>query len=220
MEKIIIIGASDQSRHTIDIIEKELKYQIVGVLDKKLSPGQVFEGYDILGYIPEIASLFSEKKISGGIIAIGDNFTRMKVAKEILELVPDFKFITTIHPSAIIGKNVLIGAGSIIMEAVIINNNSIIGDHCNIWTKTSIDHDSEIMNYSSCSPGVTTGGRVIIGECTLIGIGANILHYKNVGNHCVIGGGSLINKDIPDFSVAFGVPAKVIRTRNPGDSYL
>ena len=64
MEKIIIIGASDQSRHTIDIIEKELKYQIVGVLDKKLAPGQVFEGYDILGYIPEIASLFSEKKIS------------------------------------------------------------------------------------------------------------------------------------------------------------
>ena len=90
MEKIIIIGASDQSRHTIDIIEKELKYQIVGVLDKKLAPGQVFEGYDILGYIPEIASLFSEKKISGGIIAIGDNFTRMKVAKEILDLVPDF----------------------------------------------------------------------------------------------------------------------------------
>jgi len=43
---------------------------------------------------------------------------------------------------------------------------------------------------------------------------------KNLGNHCVIGGGALVNRSLPDFSVAFGVPAKRIRKRAEGESYL
>jgi len=158
--------------------------------------------------------------VYGGIVAIGDNFTRHKVVNTILDHYPDFKFINAIHPSVIMGKNVKIGTGCLMMPGVILNNNASVGNHCILLTRSSLDHDTTVGDFSSFSPGVTTGGRVNVGNCSVIGIGANILHCKSVGNHCVIGGGALINKDIEDNSIAYGVPARIVKKRKKSEKYL
>lgn len=220
MKRIVVIGASDQSRCTIDVIEQAKTYEILGVLDKNLSQGERFAGYTILGYLEVIEDLLANDDFIGGIVAIGDNFTRRKVVKEIENLYPEFQFVNAIHPSVILGNNVRIGKGSLIMPGVILNNNSGVGDHCILLTRSSLDHDSTLGNYSSLSPGVTTGGRVSIGKCSAIGIGANILHCKTIGNHCVIGGGALINKNVEDGSVAYGVPARIVKKRKKSEKYL
>lgn len=219
-EKIILIGASDHCKYTMDIVEQEGKFDIYGIIDKKLEKGTFFEGYAVLGYMNELAELIAKKIIIGGIVAIGDNYTRMMVSMEVESLAPGFQFVNAIHPSVIIGKKTQIGTGCVMMAGVIINNHCIIGNHTFIATKASLDHDSTIMNFSSMSPGVTTGGRVVIGKCSSIGIGASILHYKNVGDNSVIGGNALVNADIPDYCVAYGIPAKIIRTRKADDLYL
>lgn len=219
-KKVVVIGASDQSRCTIDVIEQENAYEIVGVLDKNLSKGDFFEGYKVLGYINELKQIVKEHDVYGGIVAIGDNFTRSRVVKEIKDDSPDFRFINAIHPSVIIGDNVQLGSGCLLMPGVILINNSRVGDHCILLTKSSLDHDSQLGDFSSLSPGVTTGGRVNIGKCSVIGIGANILHCKSVGDHCVIGGGALINKDITDHSIAYGVPARIVKKRRKSEKYL
>lgn len=220
MENIFLFGASDHCKYTIDIIEKEGKYRIMGVFDKKLSPGDIFYSYNVLGYIDNLLDLSNLLNTKKGIVAIGDNFTRMKLANEIKTIIQDFEFVNAIHPSVIIGKNTKLGNGCVFMAGVIINNDCFIGDHVFLATKSSVDHDSIISNYSSLSPGVTTGGRVTIGECTAIGIGATILHYRIIGSNCVIGGNSLINKDVHDNSVVYGVPGKIIRMREIDEKYL
>lgn len=220
MKKVVVIGASDQSRCTIDVIEQESAYEIIGILDKNLSRGENFQGYEILGYVNDLERIIKEHDVYGGIVAIGDNFTRSKVVKEIRNSISDFKFINAIHPSVIMGKDVQIGSGCLLMPGVILNNNSRVGDHCILLTRSSLDHDSKLGDFSSLSPGVTTGGRVNIGKCSVIGIGANILHCKSVGDHCVIGGGALINKDIVDHSIAYGVPARIVKKRRKSEKYL
>ena len=220
MKNIILIGASDHCRYTIDIIEQEGKYNIIGILDKNLQEGDEFGGYKVLGYLEELKKIISKFRVIGGIVAIGDNYTRKIVAEEMCQKVKGFHFVNAIHPSVIFGKEVEIGEGCVAMAGVIINNNCKIGKHCFLATKSSIDHDSTIGDFSSLSPGVTTGGRVLIGESTAIGIGATILHYINIGNYCVVGGNSLVNKDIDDGYVAYGIPAKPVKKRLPEDKYL
>ena len=220
MEKIILIGASDHCRYTIDIIEQEGKYEIAGILDKNLQPGEEFGGYKILGYLNELPAIAADLKIKGGVVAIGDNFTRKKVVQDITGIHQNFRFVNAIHPSVIFGKEVSKGSGIVIMAGVIVNNHCEIGDHCFLATKASLDHDSSIGSFSSLSPGATTGGRVQIGHCTAIGIGATILHYKKIGNYCVIGGNSLVNKDVEDYYLAFGLPAKAVKKRSPEEKYL
>ena len=69
---------------------------------------------------------------------------------------------------------------------------------------------------------VTVGHGVILHGCTigdgaLIGMGAIILNGAVIGDNCIIGAGALVtqNTHIPDGSLAFGNPAKVIRSLTP-----
>ncbi|MBG9981858.1 acyltransferase [Aerococcaceae bacterium DSM 111020] len=53
--------------------------------------------------------------------------------------------------------------------------------------------------------------KVIIGNNVYIGAEANIMAGVNIGNNCIIGANAVVTKDIPDNSVAVGVPAKVVK---------
>jgi hypothetical protein len=61
---------------------------------------------------------------------------------------------------------------------------------------------------------------VRIGEFSAISIGAIVSHSITIGDHAVVGAGATVLQDIPDRVVAYGTPARVVRRRNPGDSYL
>lgn len=54
------------------------------------------------------------------------------------------------------------------------------------------------------------GGKIIIGDNVFLGENATVLRNVRIGNNCIIGAGAVVTKDIPDNSVAAGVPAKVI----------
>ena len=56
-----------------------------------------------------------------------------------------------------------------------------------------------------------------IGAGCWIGTRVTILAGVKIGKGCIIGAGAVVNKDIPDFSIAAGVPCKVIRKREPAD---
>jgi sugar O-acyltransferase (sialic acid O-acetyltransferase NeuD family) len=219
-ERILVFGASEHTRYTIDIIERDGKYSIVGILDLTLRKGDDYEGYKILGRDEDISAIIELHKVNKGIVAIGDNFIRNKVVDKIISLSPSFSFVSAIHPSIILGKNVTIGEGTVIMAGVIINNNVSIGKHCFLATKASVDHDSYVDDYTSISAGATVGGNVKIGYCTTIALGVNIIHGRRIGSHSVVGAGALVVKDIGDNLVVYGVPAKEIRTRKNGERYL
>lgn len=220
MNNLIIIGAADHTRHCIDVIELQGKYKIVGITDSNLPPGNHFEGYPTFGKEECIQDLKKELGITHVLVCIGDNYIRMRVFKKVKSWNLDLKFASAIHPSVIIGKNVTIGEGTVIVAGVIINNDTIIGENCFLGTKSCLGHASNLGNFSSLAPGVTCGGNVSIGECTTIGLGANILHYKTIGSNTIIGAGSLVTKDFGDNVIAYGSPAKIIRTRQNGEKYL
>ena len=220
MKKVLVIGASGHSKVIIDIIELQKKYEIVGLVDSFKNKTHVIYNYKVLGTEKDISQLIKAHNIYGFIIAIGDNFTRMRLFKDISLHHKNIKFVTAMHPSAVIGKDVKIGAGSAIMAGVVINSDAKIGEHCIINTNSTIGHDTKIENFSSIAPGVTIGGHSRIGLCSAISLGANIIENITIGKHCVIGAGALVNKNIAPNKVAYGCPAKEIRTRKDDDNYL
>ena len=58
---------------------------------------------------------------------------------------------------------------------------------------------------------VQKGQKVFIGEGSYIGINAVIVGNIKIGKHCVIGANSVVTKNVPDYCVAVGSPAKVIK---------
>jgi sugar O-acyltransferase (sialic acid O-acetyltransferase NeuD family) len=220
MNKVVIIGASEHGKVVADVIEREGKYTTLGWIDSYKPAGGEFFGYPMLGAEDILLDLWQRKEITGGIIAIGDNWTRACVAEKILSLAPDFPFIVAIHPSAQIARGVTIGQGTVLMAGTVVNSDSRIGAHCILNTKSSLDHDCIMDDFSSLAPGVTVGGVVRIGAFSAISLGANIIHGKKIGAHTVIGAGALVRENILDHCVAYGVPARVIRKRAEGEKYL
>ncbi len=218
--KIVLIGASEHAKVVMDIVEKEAKHEIHGLIDTYKPAGEDIFGYKILGAEDMLVNLFKSGVVTGGIITIGDNWTRHLVAEKIKSMLPDFNFVAVIHPSASIARGVMIGAGSVLMAGVIVNSDSKIGGHCILNTKSALDHDCVMGDFASLAPGVTTGGMVSIGAFSAISLGANIIHGVNIGEQTILGAGSVALKDIPDHCVAYGIPAKVMRKRQAGDKYL
>lgn len=219
-QNILIFGGSEHARSTIDIIEQVNTYKIIGIIDSQLEKGCSVAGYKVLGNLFDLPEICIKNRVDRGIIAIGDNFIRKKIVEQIKSIAPHFSYVSAIHPSVIIGKNVSIGEGSVIIAGVIINNDSVVGKHCYLSTRSSLDHDCYLGDFSSLSPGVITGGNVKIGYCSAIGIGVNILHGRTIGDHTIIGSGSLVYEDFDDKLICYGIPAKVVREREEGEKYL
>ena len=220
MNNIVLIGASEHAKVVMDVIEKEGKYKIYGLIDSFKPAGEKVFGYEILGTEDKLVELFSSGKVTSGLITIGDNWTRFQMAEKVLKLLPDFQFVSSVHPSANIARGVTIGVGSVLMAGVVVNSDSTIGDFCIMNTRSSLDHDSVMGDFSSLAPGATTGGKVAIGSFSVVSLGASVVHSVNIGEHTVLGAGALVLQDVPAHCVAYGVPAKVVRTRQAGEKYL
>lgn len=220
MKNIIIIGASGQGSVVLDCIKSEGKYNPVGFVDSYKKKGTYLTDYPILGNEFDIPKLISEYGIIGGIVAIGDNWTRRLIIERILKIYPNFNFITTIHSSAIVSENAFIGRGVAIMPGAIVNSGSEIGDFCFLNTKSSLDHDSTMGPYSSLAPNVNTGGNLVLGGFSVVCIGSNVIENIEIGEHTVVGAGSLVLDHLPDRVVAYGSPAKIRRIREIGEPYL
>lgn len=111
-------------------------------------------------------------------------------------------FGVVLPPSAQVGQRVLFsyeGLGTVVHRRAVLGDDAVIG------------------------AGVTIGGRSgskgvpVIGRGAVIGAGAKVLGEIRIGDYASIGANAVVLSDIPDYAVAVGVPAKVIRINRPED---
>lgn len=219
-KNIALLGAGPHANVVIDVIEQEDKYQLIGLIDSRRDIGSAYNDYTILGRQEHIVKLKKEYDLFGLIICIGDNWLRSVVAQKVSEVCPDIEYVNAIHPSVQLGKNVAVGKGVVIMPGCIVNTEASIGNHCIINTLSSLEHNSVMEDFSSLSAGVITGGYMTLKKYSAVALGVTIFDRVTIGEHCVIGSGALVTKDIPDFALAYGSPARVIRERSIGEKYL
>ena len=80
-----------------------------------------------------------------------------------------------------------------------------------------ITHDGGTLLYRHLVPDLEITKPIVVGDNVYIGNNVIILPGVKIGNNVVIGAGAIVSRDIPDNSVAVGVPARVIKT---ADEYL
>lgn len=106
-----------------------------------------------------------------------------------------------------IGDNVWVGPYTLLEGS---NAKLKIGNYVSIDAGVMIyTHDTTRMYVSGGNEGVIRGD-VTIGNCTVIGTMSMVGCGVKIGNHCIIGANSFVNRDIPDRSIAVGTPAQII----------
>jgi sugar O-acyltransferase (sialic acid O-acetyltransferase NeuD family) len=220
MERIILIGGGPHAEVIADIIEAEKRFELAGITDTNRRVGDRFLDYEVIGEQDRLRDLVARHDLHSGIVAVGDNYLREKVVRLIREQIPDFRFETAIHPSAAIARDVEIGEGSVIMAGSVVNIKARVGRFCIINTRSSLEHRSEMADFSSLSAGVTTGGFFKLGRYSALALGVTAIDHVSVGENVVVGSGSLLIKDTEDHVMMYGSPARVVRRREPGERFL
>lgn len=119
-----------------------------------------------------------------------------------------------------IRENSVIGEGCSIGTMSDIQGNVKIGNHCRLHSSVHIAHGCSIgdcvflypfsvMTNDPCPPSTDIKGGHI-GNYSVVGVHAVILPRIQVGENCLIGANSVVNKRLPDYSLAMGDPVKIV----------
>lgn len=207
--KLYIIGSGDVGKfvaYNFDIFHST-GFEISGFLDDDETKwGKTVCGYPILGGI----NLINEQTEKVGVlISIAHPQTKKKVSDKI-----DFNKV--LSPSLIaknswLSKEVIVGRGVIIYPGVTINYHSVIQDHVIINMNCAIGHNCTISKYTTLAPGASLGGYTFIEENVSMGINAATKQAIRIGKNTIVGGMSMVIKDLPADITAVGVPARIIK---------
>ena len=120
-----------------------------------------------------------------------------------------------------------IGKKCVLGQNVNVGNNVIIGDYCKVQNNVSIYEGVTLENYVFCGPSMVFTNildpkckypqvganfyiKTLVKEGASIGANATIVCGHTLGKHCMIGAGSVVTKDIPDYALVVGTPGRVV----------
>lgn len=168
---IILVGGGGHCHSCIDVIEKEDRFTIVGVVDLPGKQGQTILGYPVIGTDDDLPNLVNpETAFLITIGQIGSPSMRKILYRKLKELNATLPVI--ISPLAYVSPHARVAEGTIVLHGVIINACASIGTNCIINTNSLIEHDSVVGDHCHIATGAIVNGGVDVGDETFLGSGA------------------------------------------------
>ena len=185
-----------------------LNYGVLGFLDDTKAVGAEINGVPVLGGF-EVAEGEAFGDDVSFYVAVGDPAGRIAVYERLVAC--GRRLQTIIHPRSEIFTPSEVGEGSYIGVFVLVGINARIDDYVIVPANASVGPDARLERGSWMAARSSIGRGAVVGTGSLIGIRATVLPDIRIGENCAIGAGSLATKNIPDNSVAYGSPCRVVR---------
>ncbi|SDS43927.1 sugar O-acyltransferase, sialic acid O-acetyltransferase NeuD family [Halopseudomonas litoralis] len=204
MKRLAILGASGHGKVVADCAEL-CGWESVSFFDDAWPTKQSNGAWPVIGDTSSL--LVSLREFDGVLVAIGNN--QVRGAKLQALSAQGATLPTLIHPSAVVSRYAVIGAGSVLFAGAVVNVDCQIGSGAIINTGATVDHDCVLGNAVHVSPGVNLAGGVCVGDRSWVGIGSSVRQLVRIGCDVMVGAGSAVVSDISDACVVTGVPARV-----------
>lgn len=208
-KNLVIIGAGGFGREVytwaLQTIQSGAPWAIKGFLDDKSG---TLEGYKydvphlntVADYVPQQKDVF--------LCAVGEPKQKKRCCS-IIEGKGGI-FATLIHPTAVIGLNTKIGAGSIIGPLTQLSCEILLGKSVCFGTHSNTGHDTIIGDYCQISGACEINGNAVLEEGVFLGSHATILPKAHVGAWAFVGAGSVVLRRVMPGAKVFGNPAVAI----------
>lgn len=176
--------------------------------------------YVVIGEWKQIKQVLDKNQVN-------DYIVETLCVNSALDLNDNKEMNARIEYGAIIRENVRIGNGAVILMGAILNTGSFVGDKTMIDMGAVLGGNAIVKENCHIGANAVLAGTiepyceksVVVEKNCFIGAGAVILEGVHIGEGSIIGANAVVRNDIEAFSVAVGVPAKVIRT-NDSQSFI
>ena len=214
MKKIIIIGGTGNGTVALSTIEDinmiSPKWEVLGFFnDFETSK---INGYPVIGRIDRksASNYLLDKDVFFLYTMISTKYNHKFIHKLHEMEIPNNRFANIIHPTASISKFAQIGNGVSIQPFVSVGPNVNIGDHVQVYAQSLIGHNSTVEDYSYIANNACIGAKVHLRTGAYLGINASILENIKIGKWALVGMGSVVINDIPNYSKVVGNPSRII----------
>lgn len=185
-------------------------------VERAPEPGARYMGLPVLAE----AAVLARPEAPLIVLGVGDNWVRCRLAGIVQSQRPEVQFCTVRHPAAQISSHAHVEQGSVLLAGCFVGPSARIGRHVTLWSNSVAEHDTVLEDCVTLAPGAKTGGEVVIGARAFLGLNASVNDGVHIGEDAVIGSQAAVVRDLPSCALAMGVPARVVRTRTPGEPYL
>ena len=207
MKKIYIAGAGGFGQELASWLCSPgglpIDWQLVGFLDD-IASGEPLPGVPVMSTIKNFKAGENEWVVMG----VGTPTSKMAVHEMLCAL--GAKFITYLHPSAIISASASLGDGCVLCPGALVSHRALLGACVTLNAYATVGHNAVVGACSTVSSHVDITGGVVIGQAVLLGSHASVLPGVQVGDRATIGAGSVAVRNVGAGAVVFGVPAKKI----------
>ncbi len=198
--ELVLVGGGGHCKSCIDVIETADEFRIKGIVDVSEKVGGNILNYDIFATDNDLPQLIKDGFLF--FITLGQVKSpalRTLLFRRIKSLGGSFP--TIVSPLAYVSKHARVDEGSIVMHRAIVNAAARIGKNCIVNTKALVEHDAVVEDFCHIATAALVNGGVRVSQQTFIGSNTTTREYTTIGRNSVIGGGSLIMNDAPDYSL-------------------
>lgn len=209
MKNLLILGARGFGREVFNLAMQcngyQTEFQIKGFLDDKKDALDAFNSYppivdSVENYIVEDDDVF--------VCGLGDVLQKKKYIQMILDKAG--RFISLIHPTALINFTAILGKGCLVFPFAQVGSTAVVGDYVLIQSYAGVSHDVQIGDYTRIDVQVLCVGGVVVGNNVTIHTGAVLNHKVVVEDNAVIGATSFVVRKVKKGTTVFGNPAREI----------
>jgi len=193
-ETLLLIGAGGHAAACIDVVERDGRFTVAGLVGSAAEAGKQVLGYSILGTdedLPRLMGRFPKALITVGHIKTPD--PRIRIFESLQRLGYLLPAIVSKH--AYVSKHASIGSGSIIMHGAIVNARAVVGRNCIVNSQSLVEHDAVIADHCHVATAAVINGGARVGKGTFIGSGCTVREGVTIGERCRIGMGQQILVD-------------------------
>lgn len=205
---LYIVGAGGFGREVYTWLshmpETSVDWKLCGFLDDNL---EALKGFD---YSVPVCGRVSEYTIQPNdcfVCGLGAVELKKRVCGDLIGR--GAQFITLVHPTAIIGQNVQLGAGVVICPGVTLTCDIAVGAMTMVNCHSTVGHDARIGPWVTISAHCDLTGYTRVEEGAFLGSRVTVIPGKQVGSSAVVGAGSVVIRDVPPEVTVFGNPARV-----------
>jgi len=188
---------------------------LVGFLNDALPRGEMLHGVPVLGKLEDWQELDRDIQFIPAIQKVGDMPERARRVEALQ--IPDDRWGTFVHPTAVVSSDVEIGCGSFVLSCVTVQPSARIGRFAGIRAGAMLGHHCAIGDHTYVGPNATMCGRSVLQEGAYLGPGAVLMDARVMAPYSLAGIAAAVTKDVPEYWVVFGNPARRVGwVKRPG----
>lgn len=216
MQRLLLVGGGYGAVQTLDIVANTPHQRVVAIMDDNPAlQGKSVGGVPIVGGVntEQAVEMLRAGQFDAAVITVSTSIPfRVRIFEAWRE--HGIPFANVIHPSAVVGTNVSMGQGNMIMALCKVGACATVGDNNAISSYCSIEHHGVLGSHCSFGPSVITSSGVHIHDRVMFGTGIFIEPFIDIGQDSIIGSGCAIWSHIAEGSLVKTKPNYIVRRRS------